>query len=238
MCLMPVSLNAFTPIRRRQEERPNKTLDRRLHLEKHKSQISTTLSGMKRSVTQHFLSKGRSRDKTDAQKYLNAAKYYYYQASRIDLSNQDSFIGMARISLYQGQIRDAKNTLMIALNINENNPKVSYYLGEAFFMEGEYFHAIDFYNWAYSHGYQKDYKTNYKLGVCFEKLDDISKARFHYQNALNTNPSSTQAQKRLKGLDAIDTDYKNIKNKDIKYNEKDSEILNQSDLDKINTPNL
>lgn len=177
-------------------------------------------------------------DKTDAQKYLNAAKYYYYQASRIDLSNQDSFIGMARISLYQGQTRDAKNTLMIALNINENNPKVSYYLGEAFFMEGEYFHAIDFYNWAYSHGYQKDYKTNYKLGVCFEKLDDISKARFHYQNALNTNPSSTQAQKRLKGLEAIDTDYKNIKNKDIKYNEKDSEILNQSDLDKINTPNL
>ena len=176
-------------------------------------------------------------DKKDAQKYLNAAKYYYYQASRVDISNQNSLVGMARISLYQGKTRDAKNALMIALNVDERNPKVSYYIGEAFFMEGEYFQAIDFYTWAYSHGYQKDYNTNFKLGVCYEKLNDIDKAKLHYQNAINARPDSTEAKQRLKGLNTIDTDYKNIKNKDIKNPSEDYKI-DKSDLEKLNMPNL
>ncbi len=176
-------------------------------------------------------------DKTDSDKYLKAAKYYYYQASRLDISNQNALVGMARISLYQGKTRDAKNSLMIALNVDENNPKVSYYLGEAFFAEGEYFQAIDFYNWAYSHGYQKDFNTNFKLGVCYEKLNDIEKAKIHYQNALNASPDSAEAKQRLSGLNSIDTDYKNIKTKDIKNPEHDYKI-DKSDIEKLNMPDL
>lgn len=179
------------------------------------------------------------KDKTDGEKYLKAAKYYYYQASRVDISNQNSLIGIARIALYQGKTRDAKNALMMALNFDETNPRVSYYLGEAFFAEGEYFQAIDFYTWAYNHGYRSHYKTNYKLGVCYEKLNDIEKAELHYQTAIRINPKSTQAKNRLNELHTIDTDYKNIQTKDIKnparYND---EQIDKNDLEKLNMPNL
>ena len=170
------------------------------------------------------------KDKTDSDKYLKAAKYYYYQASRVDISNQNSLIGMARIALHKGKTRDAKNALMMALNFDETNPKVSYYLGEAFFAEGEYFQAIDFYTWAYNHGYQSDYKTNYKLGVCYEKLNDTEKARFHYQKALSIKPNATEAKNRLNELNTVDTNYQNVQYEDEK--------IDQNDIEKLNLPNI
>ncbi len=176
-------------------------------------------------------------DKTDSNKYLIAAKYYYYQAARVDISNQNSFVGMARISLYQGKTKDAKNALMIALNVNEKNPKVSFYLGEAFFMEQEYFQAIDFYTWAYSNGYQKDFKTNYKLGVCYEKLNDIEKAKYHYQKAINARPNDAEVKQRLQSLMTTEAEYQNTNTKDILYPPKDYAI-DKSDMEKLNMPNL
>ncbi|MBS4759443.1 MAG: tetratricopeptide repeat protein [Clostridium sp.] len=151
--------------------------------------------------------KDTDKRKANQDRYLNAAKYFYYQANRLDMSNQNAFIGRARIALIQGRTRDAKNNLMIALNVNELNPKVNYYLGETFFEEGEYTQAIDFYYFAYSHGYKYDYKINMKLGICYEKLDDIKKARYHYTNAAKINPGDVTAKARLGGLDAINTNY-------------------------------
>ena len=149
----------------------------------------------------------RLENKTNGDRYLNAAKYFYYQASRVDLSNPNALIGRARVAVYQNRIRDAKNDLMVALNFNEVNPRVSYYLGEVFFIEGNYTEAIDYYNWAYSHGYRYDYKTNLKLGVCYEKLNDVKMAKKHYTNAINIMPASVEAKARLHGLDAINTNY-------------------------------
>lgn len=153
----------------------------------------------------------RLQDKSNGDRYLNAAKYFYYQASRVDLSNPNALIGRARVALYQNRIRDAKNDLMVALNFNEVNPKVSFYLGEVFFLDGDYSEAIDYYNWAYSHGYRYDYKTNLKLGICYEKLDDVKRAKKHYTNAINIMPASVEAKARLQGLDAINTDYSKVK---------------------------
>ena len=150
-------------------------------------------------------------NKINGDRYLNAAKYFYYQASRVDLSNPNALIGRARVAIYQNRIRDAKNDLMIALNFNEINPKVSYYLGEVFFIEGNYTEAIDFYNWAYSHGYRYDYKTNLKLGICYEKLNDVKMAKKHYTNAINIMPASVEAKARMQGLDVINTDYTKTK---------------------------
>ena len=153
----------------------------------------------------------RLENKTNGDRYLNAAKYFYYQASRVDLSNPNALIGRARVAVYQNRIRDAKNDLMVALNFNEANPKVSYYLGEVFFIEGNYTEAIDFYNWAYSHGYRYDYKTNLKLGICYEKLNDVKMAKKHYTNAINIMPASIEAKARMQGLDVINTNYEEAK---------------------------
>ena len=171
------------------------------------------------------------KDKSNADRYLNAAKYYYYQANRLDMSNQNAFIGRARIALIQGRTRDAKNNLMIALNVNELNPKVNYYLGETFFAEGEYTQAIDFYHFAYSHGYRYDYKTNLKLGICYEKLDDVKKAKYHYKNAAKINPGEVTAKARLGGLDAINTNYEmyNV----FQDSSIDDEEIPQEDLKKL-----
>lgn len=139
-------------------------------------------------------------DKTGGEKYLNAAKYFYYQASRIDVSNTHALVGHARVALHQNKTKDAKNALMMALNFNPNNPKVTFYLGETFFQEGDYTEAIDYYNWAYTHGYINDFATNYKLGICYEKLNDEHKARMHYNNALRINPDNEEIKKRLNEL--------------------------------------
>ena len=139
-------------------------------------------------------------DKTDSEKYLNAAKYFYYQASRTDISNANALVGHARVALHQNKTRDAKNTLMMALNFNPDNPRVTFYLGETFFQEGDYTEAIDYYKWAYTHGYQNDFKTNYKLGICYEKLNDEHNARTHYNNALRIKPDNEDVKKRLKEL--------------------------------------
>lgn|SRR5574344_984911 len=148
-------------------------------------------------------------DKTDADKYLIAAKYFYFQAQRSDLSNPNAFIGRARVFLYQDNILEAKNALMTALNFNEKNPRVNFYLGETFYQDGEYKDAIDYYTKAYNYGYKYDYKTNIQLGTCYQKLGYTEKARLYLKNALKIKPASIDAQAKLGALDAINTQYEN-----------------------------
>lgn len=146
-------------------------------------------------------------DKTDQDRFLNAAKYFYYQSNKIDISNADALIGRARIALIQNDIRKAKNNLFIALNFNESNPKVLYYLGKTFFQDGDFDDAIKYYGDAYSNGYRLDYNTNLMLGICYEKMDDVKRAKYHYKNAIKIQPSETEAKMRLQGLDIINTNY-------------------------------
>lgn len=174
----------------------------------------------------------------DPDKYLNAAKYYYYQATRIDLSNPNALIGHARVALHQNRLKDAKNTLMIALNFNEINPRVNYYLGETFYREGEYTQALDFYNQAYTHGFRYDYNTNYKMGLCYEKMDDVKKAKYHYKNAIKIRPNAIEPAARLGGLDTIKTDYENFNVfQDSSIGEED-ETISPEDLQNLNLPQI
>ena len=146
-------------------------------------------------------------DKTDQDRFLIAAKYFYFQANKIDISNADALIGRARIALLQNDVRKAKNNLFIALNFDESNPKVLFYLGKTFFQDGDYDDAIKYYSDAYSHGYRLDYNTNLMLGICYEKMDDVKRAKYHYKNAIKIQPSETVAKMRIQGLDIINTNY-------------------------------
>lgn len=140
-------------------------------------------------------------DKTGMDRFLVAAKYFYYQANRIDISNKNAFVGRARVALAQNRIRDAKNNLFMALNFDENNPKVNFYLGEAFFQGGEFSEAIKYYTEAYTHGYRTHYKTNLKLGICYEKMDDENRAKYYYSSAIKADSKKTEAKERLESLD-------------------------------------
>lgn len=175
-------------------------------------------------------------DKSNPDRYLNAARYFYYQASRLDLSNSNALVGHARVALYQNRLKDAKNVLMIALNFNEINPRVNYYLGETFFREGEYAQAIDFYNQAYTHGFRYDYNTNYKMGLCYEKMDDIKNAGYHYKNAVKIRPNSVEAAARLGGLDTIKTDYENFHIFQDSTTGDDEENISPEDIKNLNMP--
>lgn len=178
----------------------------------------------------------KMQNKSNSDRYLNAARYYYYQASRLDLSNPNALIGHARVALHQNRLKDAQNVLMIALNFNEQNPKVNYYLGETFFREGEYTQALDFFNQAYNNGFKYDYYTNYKMGLCYEKMDDIKKAKFHYQKAIKIRPESVEAAARLGSIDAVNTEYENYNifldsttgSEDETIDSEDIKILNNS----------
>ena len=169
-------------------------------------------------------------DKSNSQRYLNAAKYYYYQASRLDLSNPNSLIGHARVALHQNKTRNAKNTLMIALNFNEKNPRVNFYLGETFFAEGEFMQAIDFYQEAYKNGYKTNYQTNYKLGICYEKLNDTKKAKEHYNIALKVKPEAKEVTERLEKMANIKVNRQNFSD----Y--QDEEPITEEELKILNMP--
>lgn len=161
-------------------------------------------------------------------RYLISAKYFFYQASRVDIANKNAFIGRARVALFQDNVRDAKNNLFMALNFDENNPKVNFYIGEAFFQDGEFAEAIKYYTEAYTHGYKVDYKTNLKLGICYEKMDDEKRARYYYQNAIKIIPTQAEARNRLQGLDVINTSYEDYEV--FKKDTEDGEPLDPEDL--------
>lgn len=172
----------------------------------------------------------------DPNRYLNAAKYYYYQASRLDLSNPNVLVGHARVALHQNRLKDAKNVLMIALNYNETNPRVNFYLGETFFRDGEYTQAIDFYQKAYTHGYKLDFNTNLRLGMCYEKLNETNLAKKHYKNALKSKPNNEVVLNRLENIDKIKTNKDNF---DAAENNSDitkEEIITEEILKNLNMP--
>lgn len=140
-------------------------------------------------------------DKSNGLEYLKAAKYYYYQAIRLDKSSANALVGLAHVALLQNKTRDAKNILMAALNFNPENPRVSFYIGETFFQEGDYTEAIDYYTWAYNHGYKHNYKTNLQLAICYEKIYEIKLARKHYNEALKIQPDSAIIKRRMEDMD-------------------------------------
>lgn len=169
----------------------------------------------------------KTESKTERDEYLIAAKYFYYQANKIDHSNRAALIGRARIALMQNQITDAKNNLFTALNFDENNPKVNFYLGEAFFQNGEYTKAVKYYSNAHKHGYRLDYKTNIKLGICYEKLDDTANAGYYYNNAIRIEPAQSEAKMRLQGLYIINTSASD----DYEASRKELEIKQQKNFE-------
>ena len=174
-------------------------------------------------------------DKSNPNRYLNAAKYYYYQASRLDLSNPNSLIGHARVALHQNRLRDAKNVLMIALNFNEKNPRVNFYLGETFFADGEYTQAIDYYQAAFHNGYKNDFKTNSQLGLCYEKLGDIQKSIEHYNIALKTQNNKKEIKEKIQNLNKIQPEEPQ---KQKTQTEEFEEIITEEDKNILNKPNL
>lgn len=163
-------------------------------------------------------------DKSDRDRYLTAAKYFYYQANRLDISNANALIGRARVALLQNKVRDAKNNLFIALNFDENNPRVTFFLGEAFFQDGDYDDAIHYYTHAYLHGYRNNYRTNLKLGEAYEKMDDVERARYHYTNAIKIRPSEAEVRFRLQGLDVINNNNGNDIFKEEQKTEEKEEV--------------
>lgn len=170
-------------------------------------------------------------DKSGQERLLTAAKYFYFQANKLDISNQNAYIGRARIALFQDNVRDAKNNLFMALNFNENNPKVTYYMGNAFFKDGDFDDAINYYLHAYNHGYRLNYNTNLKLGICYEKMDDSQRAKYHYKNAMKILPSQAEPRLRLQGLDIINAAQSTVdvfkKKEKAKEKEEDEPLLDE-----------
>ncbi len=143
----------------------------------------------------------------DKERFIVAAKFFYYQASRADVSNQNALIGNARASLLQNNIREAKDSLFMALNFNEHSPRTNFYIGETFYQDGEFLDAIKYYKLAYKYGYGSDYRTNLRLGVCYEKLDAPAQAKTYYSNAMNIMPSLSEPRQRINALYSIKTGY-------------------------------
>lgn len=91
--------------------------------------------------------------------------------------------------------RYAKGCFSKAININSNNPEAYFYFGEFYRKRESYRKALNYYNKAYSKGYDNNPEMLYQMGIIYEKLGDTSSALKYLNEANNLSPENSFGEK-------------------------------------------
>ena len=108
-----------------------------------------------------------------------------------------------------GKDRQARGNFARAIQTNHLNPKPYFYYGEFYYRNQSYRKALKYYKDAYRLGFEKDYKTLYKMGDVYEKLGDTRSALKFLKEAQlqSNNPELENKIKRIENNDAINKEY-------------------------------
>ncbi|HLF18578.1 MAG TPA: tetratricopeptide repeat protein [Candidatus Omnitrophota bacterium] len=93
----------------------------------------------------------------------------------------------------------ALETLREAVDLKPTQANDLVALGDLVFEQHEYHWAKEIYTLALNIEDQKDI-THKKLGLSYEKLNDATRARYHFEQSLSVNPQDQEAQEHLKNL--------------------------------------
>ena len=141
--------------------------------------------------------------------FLKEAKWFYERSVKTYPDHLDGFMGLAKTYMAMGRFNKAFDNLMVAYNFDNKSPLVNYYLAENSFLGERYHTAMIYYTEALKYGYQNHYDTNYKLGLCYDKLGDSKNAKKYYNRAIEINPNATIPKQKIEEIDNRNANYKN-----------------------------
>lgn len=134
---------------------------------------------------------------------LDEAYKNYFKAIEIAPSSS-GFLGMGMVLLEKKLYPQAKTYLYRAYSIDENDAVSNYYLAKFSTHKQEYTKAIDFYIKAYNGGLSENYDINNSLGVLYEKVGDLEKAKTHFEKAYKLNPSDTTIKNKIASIQILE----------------------------------
>ena len=140
------------------------------------------------------------------------------------LKNPEDYLAAGSLYIQQGDYRKAIEELGFVVGVKNIDWKLYKYLGDAYFQEKQYAHAIESYEYylaareiqpyqlfvaeaSFSSGSigedeqkSSDYKTFNTLGVCYRRLGQFDKAHDTYMKAIGIAPKESQAYNNLAEL--------------------------------------
>ena len=140
------------------------------------------------------------------------------------LKNPEDYLATGSLYIQQGDYRKAIEELSFVVGVKNIDVKLYKYLGDAYFHEKQYAHAIESYQYylaareiqpyqlfvaeaSFSFGSigedeknSSDYKTFNALGTCYRRLGQFDKARDTYVKAIGIAPKESQAYSNLAEL--------------------------------------
>lgn len=135
--------------------------------------------------------------------YLQDAMRYYFLLEKMNPTSIEAQIGLARVYDELNLDKYAKKHFFNALNFNIQNAKANLYFANFYYKRNDYINALKYYKIAYKYGYSKDYETNLRLGVLYEKLADIEKSQEYYKYALRIKPKNEVLVNKIRLLDEL-----------------------------------
>lgn len=135
--------------------------------------------------------------------YLEQAMRFYYLTNAIDCLQIDANIGLGRVYDAMGLDRQSKDFFSRSINMNPLNSKANFYFGNYYFKRKDYVTALNFYKNAYTNGMSDNFELNFRIGVIYEKLADLSSAKVFYKKALELSPTDTKLPEKIRLLDEL-----------------------------------
>lgn len=142
-------------------------------------------------------------DKSLKEAYLSEAMEKYMLLLDIYPNNATVSTHLGVIHDNLGHTKIAKDYFFRAMSIEPNNPYISFYLAEYFYVQKQYENALKYYKLSYNNGYRSLYEVNLKLGTTYEKLGDIPKAKKYYSAAGAIKPGFSGLENKIKSLDKV-----------------------------------
>lgn len=139
-------------------------------------------------------------------KYFNDAMGKYYLVSKADKTNAYAITQIARIYSIKNEDRLAREYFFKAVNLERKNPHSHYHFGEFYFKKGNLDHALLHYLIAYDNGYKNNFNLNCRLGIVYEKLADLEKAKKFYEDAFKINPQKKILQTKIRNIADLNYD--------------------------------
>lgn len=164
---------------------------------------NTDINGLLKKANVNMLLWEKSLTEKEKAFYLDSAMRYYYIVTKINASLMEGHLGLARVYDAMNLDRLAKEYYSNALNLDYNNPKVSFYFANFHYRREDYLRALSYYKYAYMHGYSKNYELNLRMGVIYEKIGDIQSAVQSYARALALKPKETDISAKINALNEL-----------------------------------
>lgn len=134
----------------------------------------------------------------------------YYLITKADNKNVYALTQIARIHDLKYEDKYAKKYYFQAANIEPGNPHLHYHFGEFYFKRDNLEKATIHYEISYRNGYENNFNLNCRLGMIYDKLGDLKRAREFYSRALQVNPNQQVLKNRIYKIDKLnyeDSEY-------------------------------